>query len=81
MDDTYPCMSILKITDELISKTKDHVTNIILLLRELKLPVTPSAHLFCRPHYLSNKKFKRIKMKIMLKELIKMGNVMKKYIV
>ena len=46
MDHIYPCMSTLKITDELISKTKDHVTNTILLWRELKLPVTQPARLF-----------------------------------
>lgn len=81
MDHIYPCMSTLKISDELISKTKDHVTNTILLLRQLKLPVTPSAHLFVDHIICQMKKLKRIKMKIMLKELIKMGNIMKKYIV
>ena len=40
MDHTYRCMN----TDELISKTKDHVYNIMLLWRELKLPITSSGH-------------------------------------
>ena len=46
MDNAYPCMRTLKIIDKLISKTKDHICKTILLWRELKLPVTPSAHLF-----------------------------------
>ena len=39
-------MRLLNITDELISKTKDHVYNTILLWRELNLSVTPSSHWF-----------------------------------
>ena len=39
-------MRTLKITDKLISKTKYHICKTILLWGELKLPVTPSAHLF-----------------------------------
>ena len=46
MNNTYRCMRTLKITDDLISKTKDHICKTMLLWRELKLPVTPSAHLF-----------------------------------
>ena len=46
VDHAYRCMRSLKITDELISKIKDNVYNTILLLRELKLPITPSTHLF-----------------------------------
>ena len=30
----------------LISKTKDHICKTMLLWRELKLPMTPSTHLF-----------------------------------
>ena len=40
MDHTYRCMN----TDELISKTKDHVYNIMLLWRELKSPITSLGH-------------------------------------
>ena len=39
-------MRPFKITDDLISKTKDHICKIMLLWRELKLLVTPSTHLF-----------------------------------
>ena len=46
MDNAYRCMRTLKITDKLISKTKDHICKTILLWGELKLLVTPSAHLF-----------------------------------
>ena len=46
MDHVYRCMRALKNTDELISITKDHVYKTMLLQRELKLPVTPSVHLF-----------------------------------
>ena len=46
MDNTYRCTRTFKITDELISKTKGHICKTMLLWRELKLPVTPSAHLF-----------------------------------
>ena len=46
MDHAYRCMISLKIKDALISKTKNHVTNTMLLWRELRLPVTPSVHLF-----------------------------------
>ena len=46
MDNAYRCMRILKITDILIFKTKYHICKTILLWRELKLPVTLSAHLF-----------------------------------
>ena len=46
MDNAYRCMRTLKITDKLISKTKDHICKTMLLWRQLKIPVTPSAHLF-----------------------------------
>ena len=46
MDNAYRCMRTLTVTDELISKTKDHVCQTMLLWRKLKIPVTPSAHLF-----------------------------------
>ena len=46
MDNAYHCMRILKITDKLILKTNDHTCKTMLLWRELKLHVTPSAHLF-----------------------------------
>ena len=39
-------MRPFKITDDLISKTKDHICKIMLLRRELKMPVTLSARLF-----------------------------------
>ena len=34
IDHAYRCMRLLKITDKLITKTKDHVYNTILLQRE-----------------------------------------------
>ena len=46
MDNAYRCMRILKFTDELISTTKDHICKTMLMRRELKIPITPSAHLF-----------------------------------
>ena len=46
MDNAYRCMRTLTVTDELISKMKDHVCQTMLLWRKLKIPVTPSAHLF-----------------------------------
>ena len=46
MDHAYRCMRTLKLTDEFISKNKAHVYKTILLWRELKLPVIPSAYLF-----------------------------------
>ena len=46
MDHGYHCMRLLNITNELISKTRDHVNNTMLLWRELNFPVTPLAHLF-----------------------------------
>ena len=39
-------MRSLNITDELLSKTKERAYITMLLWRELKLHVTPSAHLF-----------------------------------
>ena len=46
MDNAYRCMRTLTITDDLITKTKDHICKTMLLWRKLKIPVTPSAHLF-----------------------------------
>ena len=46
MDNAYRCMRTLIVTDELISKMKVHVCQIMLLWIKLKIPVTPSAHLF-----------------------------------
>ena len=46
MNNAYRCMRTLKITNKLISKTKDHICKTMLLWRELKSPVTPSTHLF-----------------------------------
>ena len=46
MDNTYRCVRTLTVTDDLITKTKDHICQTILLWRKLKIPVTPSAHLF-----------------------------------
>ena len=46
MDNVYRCMRILAITDDLITKTKDHICKTILMWRKLKIPVTTSAHLF-----------------------------------
>ena len=46
MDNAYRYMRTLKITDDLISKTKDYICKTMLIWRELKISVTPSAHLF-----------------------------------
>ena len=46
MDSVYRCMRILTLTYALITKTKDHICKTTLLWRKLKIPVTPSAHLF-----------------------------------
>ena len=46
MNNAYRCMRTLKITEVLLSKTKNHICKTISLRRELKLPVTPSTHLF-----------------------------------
>ena len=46
MDNAYRCMRTLTITDNLISTTKDHICEKILMFRKLKIPVTPSTHLF-----------------------------------
>ena len=39
-------MRSLKITDDLISKIKYYICKTMLMWRELKMPVTPSTHLF-----------------------------------
>ena len=46
MDNAYRCMRTLKLMDEIILKTKDHICKTMLMWRELKLSVTPFAHLF-----------------------------------
>ena len=46
MNNAYRCMRTLTITDDLVTKTKDHICKTMLLWRKLKIPVTPSAHLF-----------------------------------
>ena len=46
MDNVYRCMRTLTFTHDLITKTKDHISKTMLMWRELKLAVTPSAHLF-----------------------------------
>ena len=46
INNAYHCIRTLKITNMLISKIKYHICKTMLLWRELKLPVTPSAHLF-----------------------------------
>ena len=84
MDNAYRCMRTLTITDDLITKTKDHICKTMLLWRKLKIPVTPSAHLF-EDHIVYQ--MKNIvdgladKVKIILKELIKMVNVVKENVV
>ena len=42
----YRCTRILTITDDLITKTKDHICKTMLLWRKLKITITPSDHLF-----------------------------------
>ena len=46
MDNAYRCMRTVTITDDLITKTKEHICKTMLLWRKLKITVTPSAHLF-----------------------------------
>ena len=46
MNNTYRCMRTLTITVDLITNTKDHICKTMLLWGKLKIPVTPSAHLF-----------------------------------
>ena len=46
IDNAYRCMRTLTITYDLITKTQDHICKTMLLWRKLKVPVTPSAHLF-----------------------------------
>ena len=45
MDDVYRCVRTLTIDNILIDKTRNHIKNTMILWRELKVPVTPSAHL------------------------------------
>ena len=45
MDDVYRYVRTLTIDNDLIDKTKNHITNTMILWRELKLPVTSSAYL------------------------------------
>ena len=44
MDNAYRSMRTLIITDDLITKTKYYICKKILMWRNLKIPVTPSAH-------------------------------------
>ena len=46
MDDVYRCVSTLTIDNVLIDKTRNHIKNTMILWREFKIPVTPSAHLW-----------------------------------
>ena len=84
MDNAYCCMRTLKTTDKLITETKEHVCKTMLLWRKLKLPVTLSTRLF-EDHIIYQ--MKNIvgglanKVKIILKELIKMVNEVNEYIV
>ena len=84
MDHSYCCMRSLNINNNQISKTNDHVKNGMLLQRELHLPVTLSAHLF-EDHIVHQMK-KLIgglsnKVKVILKEIIKVVIVVKESIV
>ena len=45
MDEVYRCVRILTINNTFIDKTRNHITNTMILWRELKIPVIPSAHL------------------------------------
>ena len=45
MGDMYRCLKTVSINDILINKARTHIKNKIILWRELKLQVTPSAHL------------------------------------
>ena len=45
MDDVYRRVRILTINNVLFEKTRNHITNTMILWRELKLPVTLSVHL------------------------------------
>ena len=84
MDNAYRCMRALIITDDFITKIKDHICKTMLLLRRLKILVTPSAHLFEDHIVYEMKKILLvvwlIKVKIVLKELIKMVNAVKENI-
>ena len=41
----YRCVWTFTINNVIIDKTRNHITNTIILWRELKVPVTPPAHL------------------------------------
>ena len=45
IDEAYRCIRTLSIDNNLIYKARIHIQNIMILWRELKLPITPSAHL------------------------------------
>ena len=45
LDEVYRYVRTLTINNVLIDKTKNHITNKMILWIELKIPVTPSAHL------------------------------------
>ena len=44
--DVYRCVKTLTIDNVLIDKTRNHIKNTMILWKELKIPVTPSAHLW-----------------------------------
>ena len=46
MDNAYRCMRTLIITDDLVTKTKDHICKKMLLWRKFKIAVIPSANSF-----------------------------------
>ena len=58
IDHAYRCIRSLKCTDGLILKTKYHVYNAMLLWRELKIPVTLSAHIISDFKTTHSSKFK-----------------------
>ena len=46
MNEVYRCIRTLYVDDNLIEKPRIHIQKTMLLWRDLKLLVTPSAHLF-----------------------------------
>ena len=84
MNHVYRYMRSLNFTEELISKTEKHIHNKILLWRRLNLPVTPSPYLF-EDHIVNQmRNFMgglADKSEDILKEFIKMVNIVKEYMV
>ena len=84
MNHVYRYMRSLNCTEELISKTEKHIHNKILLWRRLNLPVTPSPYLF-EDHIVNQmRNFMgglADKSEDILKEFIKMVNIVKEYMV